>query len=521
MTTRFTTRRSARQLPDSPDVNGVPRAAAPVRARRAGLTAAVLVPALLLAACGSSGDDGAAASSTTTSSSSAGATGTADSGAAGATGSGAGAAAGSSGADASAGSGAGSSASSSGTGPSSAVASATGSGAPGSGAVGGSAANSGAAGTSGAATPAGLDAKGCITDFDPATDYYPVKQKVIDAKQFSISYHKSYQVVTVKQEGGPDLNYVLQRCGAPAPELSGALAKAPVVTTPVTSLYSGSTTHLPALVELGKLDVLKGVSSTAFVSEPEVLDYIKKQPKSDPVVSYAPSGTVDAEVVIKNKPQVVIGGGFPDAADAKITAAGIPVLQDVDSSEPNPLGQAEWVKFFGALTGTEAKATETYDKIANSYRKTAKLVSGEDPVQVLPNTPYQGAWYIPGGKTLKGRLIADAGGTTAWADDPSPTAIKTTIEAVYAKAAKAPIWIADATWTSLGDATKVDKRLANFTAFKDKQVWNAVKGTTPEGGNPMYELGAARPDLVLEDLVAILHPKALPDHEFTFYEKLK
>lgn len=472
-----------------------------------------LVPALLLAACGS-GDDGAAGTSTS-SPGAAVSTGAPDAGGSAAAGAGSSASAPSSGAassGAAASGGASASAGSSGGG--------SGAGSSGAAASGAAASGAGSAAGSGAATPAGLDAKGCITDFDPAADYYPVKQKIIDATQFSISYHRSYQVVTVKQAGGDDLRYVLQRCGAPKPELSGALAKAPVVTTPVSSLYSGSTTHLPALVELGKLDVLKGVSSTAFVSEPEVLDYIKKQPKSDPVVSYAPSGTVDAEVVIKNKPQVVIGGGFPDPADAKISAAGIPVLQDVDSSEPTPLGQAEWVKFFGALTGTEAKATETYDRIANNYRKTAKLVSGEEPVQVLPNTPYQGAWYIPGGKTLKGRLIADAGGTTAWASDPSPAAIKTTIEAVYAKAAKAPIWIADATWTSLADATKVDKRLANFTAFKDKQVWNAVKGTTPAGGNPMYELGAARPDLVLEDLVAILHPKALPDHEFTFYEKL-
>ena len=43
---------------------------------------------------------------------------------------------------------------------------------------------------------------------------------------------------------------MLVQCGAPAPKLEGDLAGAQIVTVPITSLFSASTTHLSLLVDL-------------------------------------------------------------------------------------------------------------------------------------------------------------------------------------------------------------------------------------------------------------------------------
>lgn len=368
--------------------------------------------------------------------------------------------------------------------------------------------------TSSAATA--LDSKGCITSFNSATDYYPVKQQVKFAKTFTISYHRSYQVITVSPPGGTTERYVLVHCGAPKPALTGSLAGAQLVTTPVSSLYSASTTHLPSLVELGTLSVLTGVSSAAFVSEKPVLDYIG----THKVVQFSPKGSIDAETVIKGKPQLLVEGGFPDPADTKLKAAGVPVLQDQDSSEIDPLGEAEWIKFFAALTGKERTATDVFGKIVTSYQHTATLVAGAAKVQIVPGNPYQGSWYVPGGKSYKAKLFADAGGTTAWATDTSTSSIKTNFEQVFARAAKAPVWLAATTWTTEKQALAEDPRLSTFAAFAAHNVWDPVKGVTAAGGNPAYELAAVRPDLMLGDLVAILHPDLLPHHTFAFYAKL-
>jgi len=365
---------------------------------------------------------------------------------------------------------------------------------------------------------AGLDANGCITAFDPAADYYPVKSQIDYATNFTVEYDKSYQVLTVIQptQGGSPESYVLVKCGAPTPELTGALAGATVVTTPVTSLYSGSTTHLPNLVALDQLDVLTGVASKSLISEKEVLDRVAEPG----VVEYAAAGSVDAEAVVAGKPDVLITAGTDDPAYAVIAAAGVPVLANAEWLENDPLGRAEWIKYFAALTGTEAQAAEQFGRIEESYTALADKVASADPVSVVPGQPYQGTWYVPGGQSFNSRLIADAGGTTAWADDPSTGSVSTDLESVLAKAGKAPAWLASTTWTTKAEALAEEPRFAEFAAFQSGNVWNAAKDVTAEGGNNYYELGVARPDLVLGDLVAILHPDLMPGHEFAFYLQL-
>lgn len=365
----------------------------------------------------------------------------------------------------------------------------------------------------------GLGADGCVTDFDPTADYFPHKVALRYAKNFTVAYHRSYAVVTVTQPspGAKPANYVLVRCGAPKPELTGSLKRAEEVTIPVHSLFSGSTTQLPSLVMLHQLKVLTGVPSKAYISEKPVLARVAEPG----VVEYADAaGTVDAEKVVAEKPDVVITGGTDDPAYAGIEKAGIAVLADADWLENDPLGRAEWIKFFAVLTDTAPAGTAAFDQIAQAYHKTAALVAGEPKVQVVTGQPYQGTWYVPGGGSYTARLIADAGGTYPWASNTSTGSIPTTTETVFAKSGTAPVWLASTTWTTKKQALAENSAFATFTAFKDGNVWNAAKDVTAAGGNNFYELGAARPDLILADLVAILHPDALPHHDFAFYLKL-
>ncbi len=374
-----------------------------------------------------------------------------------------------------------------------------------------------AAGSSGAAAGL-LDAEGCVTDYTEGVDYYPVKSKIDHATNFTIEYKDSYQVLTVRQptQGGAAESYVLLRCGAPQPKLTGELADAPVVTTPVTSLYSGSTSHLGSLVALDQLDALTGVAAKALVSEKQVLDRVAEPG----VVEYAAAGTVDAEAVVKGKPQVVITAGTDDPAYAVIAAAGIPVLADAEWLENDPLGRAEWVKYFAALTGTEAAAQTFFGGVSAAYAALADQVKSVPKVDVVPGQPYQGTWFVPGGKSFNATLIKDAGGSTAWAADTTTGSISTDVESVFAKAGKAPVWLASTTWTTKAQALAEEPRFAQFEAFKTGNVWNAARDVTKSGGNNYYELGVVRPDLILGDLVAILHPDQEPGHEFAFYLEL-
>lgn len=144
------------------------------------------------------------------------------------------------------------------------------------------------AGCSGEPSSSTLQARaGCITDFDPTADYFPDKSTLTEATNFAITYHGSYQVLTVKRPylGGKPVSWVLVRCGAPAPALTGELATAQRITVPVHSLYSGSTTHLAMITELGQAGVVTGVASPAAVADPQ----IRARIETGEIVGYAPA----------------------------------------------------------------------------------------------------------------------------------------------------------------------------------------------------------------------------------------
>lgn len=373
--------------------------------------------------------------------------------------------------------------------------------------------------SSGTSSASGSSRSGCIKHFDKNKDYFPHKQKLTDADNFSISYHKSYQVITVKQPhvGGKPERYVLVKCGAPKPKLSGKLAKAQQLTTPVRTLFSASTTHLPNLDALDKLDTLTGVGSKSLISSKAAAE----RASSSQVTEFAKGGKADAEKIVSAKPDVVITGGDPDKAYGTVQKAGIPVLSDAEFLESNPLGKAEWIKFFGALTGTEQKATETFDKIAKKYRKAIRNVSDAKRVSTVLGQPYHGKWAMDPGGSYFGRMIADARGTWAWEKDKSTANKNVDLEKVLKRSRSAKVWITASNWTSKSDITKTDKRLKNFDAYKSGQVWAPSKQVNKAGGNNFYELGALRADLVVKDLIKILHPDQARDHTMAFYQKLR
>ena len=86
--------------------------------------------------------------------------------------------------------------------------------------------------------------RGCVDRFDAAKDYFPDKATIEDAVHFSVTYRRSYKVLSVPATG-PDSQaerYVL-RPKASVPRLEGDLIGAQIASVPISSLYSASMTH--------------------------------------------------------------------------------------------------------------------------------------------------------------------------------------------------------------------------------------------------------------------------------------
>lgn len=362
------------------------------------------------------------------------------------------------------------------------------------------------------------DDRDCITGFDPGTDYFPDKLEIEEAQNFRLSYHDSYQVLTVDEPfpGGAPESYVLVKCGAPAPDLDGDLAEAVQVSVPVQSAFSSSTTHLPFFAGLDRIETVTGVADGGQVTDAQV----RARVAEGAVVEYATGGSIEQETVVLADPDVLITGGMEEAGTAGLRRAGIPVVANAEWLEPTPLGRAEWIKMIAALTGTEARADEVFAAIKDDYTAVAEQAADLEPTEVLPGTMYEGTWFMPAGGSYVGTLITDAGGTYPWADDPSTGSRELNFETVYARAGHIPLWLVVDGWTSVDDALADEPKYGELAAVRGGRVWNANRALGPGGGNDYWERGVARPDLILADLVAILHPEKADGHRFVFYREL-
>lgn len=359
--------------------------------------------------------------------------------------------------------------------------------------------------------------RGCVERFDPAVDYFPDKVTVEEATNFTVTYHRSYKLVQVRTSAnGSAERYVLVQCGAPVPALQGDLAGAQVATVPITSLYSTSTTHLPLLVDLRRLDVLTGVSSKKFLVGDEMLP----RASNGQVREFSPASVIDTEVVVSERPSLFMTGGSTSAELSVIRQAGIPVVANHEWLEPTALARAEWIKYMALFLNEERAGQRLYGEVKARYRALsgrATAVPEASKPTVMTGRGTRGDFVIAGGRSYVAALIEDAGGRYVWADNTAMGSTTIDLEAQLARAGTADIWINGGGWSNLADIVKGEPRYGLFKAYRMGQVWVYERRVTPAGANDYWSRAVSHPDLVLADLVKIFHPTLVPQHEFQWY----
>jgi iron complex transport system substrate-binding protein len=364
--------------------------------------------------------------------------------------------------------------------------------------------------------------KGCVETFDASADYFPEKAVIEDAAIFSVEYRRSYKVITVKDmsAGGRAERYVLVQCGTPAPKLAGDLAGAQVVTVPITSLFAFSTTNLPLLVDLNRVDILTGVAQFDAVASREVRARIE----TGKVVEFARVGLViDVERVITAKPSLLLAGSTSGSTLAVIRSAGVPVVANSEWLESTALGRAEWLKYLAVFLNEERKSQSVYGAMKGRYRSLnvrAMAVPESARPLVMTGRSTRGLFTIPGGRSYVAALIRDAGGRYVWADNTAVGIASVDLEAQIQRAANADVWINGGGWKNLAEMLEDEPRYSAFKAYRQGQVWVYDRPVRPGSSNDYWSRSVTHPDLVLADLIKIFHPQLVPKHAFEWYTQL-
>ncbi len=340
------------------------------------------------------------------------------------------------------------------------------------------------------------------------------------AKGFSIQKGKGFYILEVNQPwtgAEESFRYLVLAEGGQKPD--GTFDA--VINPNPQKLILTSTTHIPHLDLLGITTRLAGFPNTDLISSKTTRDLIDQG-----LVQDLGSGPyADPEVTISLDPDLMMISTLGD--DLKyldlFKQAGIPAVINGEYVEQDPLGRAEWIKFTGILTGRFEESVKVYDEIKSAYfeaKKSTTQINSSDRPTVLSGIMYKEIWYAPGNDSWGAQILNDAGGEYIFQDQEGTGSLQLNYEYVLDKGINADLWIGSADFPSLQDMGKSDPRYTNFEAFKSGKVYTYTLKKGPTGGLEYFELGYMRPDLILKDLIKIMHPDILPDYDLYFYQSL-
>lgn len=340
------------------------------------------------------------------------------------------------------------------------------------------------------------------------------------ATGLSIQKFNQYSVVTVSNPwptAEKNYTYILHQNGVILPD---SLKKFTKIQVPLQSIVVTSTTHIPALELLGVEKSLIGFPNTDYVSSPKTRALIDAKK----VREIGTNQSLNTEVLLDMQPDVIIGFGVDGEKKTydQLQQNGLKILYNGDWTEHHPLGRAEWIQLFGVLFGLEEKSDLVFRKIEKDYLDAVDLAKKADSKPtILSGAIYQDQWYLPQGKSWAAQFLENAQGDYLWNDSKGTGSLSLSFETVLEKAQNADFWIGPGQFTSFEQLEKANPNYSYFKAVQNKNVYSFSSKKGKTGGIIYYELASSRPDLVLKDLIKILHPKLLPEYELYFFEKLK
>jgi iron complex transport system substrate-binding protein len=293
------------------------------------------------------------------------------------------------------------------------------------------------------------------------------------------------------------------------------------IRVPVHKVVCLSTTFVGFINFLNKTGTIAGISGKQYVTDQTLAEKINHDEIPD--VGY--DDNLDYEKLIQIQPDVVFIYGVTGSVStivARLDELGIKSVVIAEYLEETALAKMEWIKYIGAFYGERQAAGTKFDSVANRYIRLEDMASKEKHrPTVLLGMPWNGTWYISGGRSYVAHLIEDAGGDYVWRDLPFKDSRPVSLEAVFEKAYLADVWLNSGDAVSREDILKVDQRFGRLNAFKNNAVYNNNNLLNSAGGNAYFEQGVVQPDVILADIISVLHPHLLPSYSMKYYRKLE
>jgi len=335
---------------------------------------------------------------------------------------------------------------------------------------------------------------------------------ITTARLLSMQREARYTVVTVGDpwKGGVLHRYVLVPRDSTLPD---DLPDGTLVRTPVSRALVYSSVHTSLLSELGAIDAVRGVVDSQYFNDSTISAGLQSGTIADCGNSMNPT----VEKVIDMQPDAILLSPYQDASYGQIAKLDIPIIECADYLEYDPLGRAEWVKFYGELVGKRAEADSLYAAVVAAYNDMKQKAAGADThPTVVTEMVISGVWNVPGGQSYMARILNDAGGKYMFADDGNTGSLALDFNQVLAVAQNADYWFIK--WTninSLKDLQGANELNREMAAFQNGRVYVCDTDKTR-----FFDRIPFHPEVLLREFAAIMHPELFPGFTNQMYHHI-
>ncbi len=297
--------------------------------------------------------------------------------------------------------------------------------------------------------------------------------------------------------------YILVPQGRPVPNVR---PEGVVLRTPLSRAVVTTAVHAALLEELGVLSRVAGVTDFEYIVSPT----LREKVHSGLLPALGSAFRPDLELLRAAKPDAMLVSPMENSGAGALATLGVPLVQCADYLETSPLGRAEWMRFYGRLFGCAEKSDSLFKAVAGAYEDLRKKASEQrgkasSPV-VLCDLKTSAVWYQPAGKSTIGQMLSDAGAAHPWSDTSESGSLALDLEAVFAKARNADIWLvkyASPVALTYKTMARDCPQYKLFRPWQTRRVWACNTLDVP-----FYEETPFHPERLLREWYGIFSGKA-------------
>lgn len=352
-----------------------------------------------------------------------------------------------------------------------------------------------------------------------ATDHAPEEGDTIKlnyAELLTLTDHEDYVLAQIRDpwnEGNILHTYILINKEQDTPK---ALPEGDILRIPLQSSAVYTSVHCSLVDELGAYSAIKGVCDLQYID----IDRLQSDVKAGKIADLGESTNPNIEAIIDLSPDAILLSPFQNSGGyGRLSKLGIPLIECADYMETSALGRAEWMKFYALLFGCEESGARLFKAVETEYNrlKTLALQTSKRPT-VITDFKFGNSWYVPGGRSTVGRLLADAGTDYVFRHREESGSVPLDPEVVFDASIDAEYWVVkynQATDKTYAEVAQDYSNYSKMAAFKNHNIYACNTGRVP-----FYEETPFHPDRLLKDYVKIFHPDLLPDYKLRYFKKM-